>query len=555
MSNQPPFMGVNGTPVALPTIIKQEYVYPSYESHQNASSRLLRDAFMLTNVTDDDPANPTTGGAGTSSCLLLPLSGGSQSSGSPSAKQRHIYESPEARGRRLARNAERMRERRSNETDEEYRIRREKMAASNRQRRMQENEIERVMRHLRDAARQRLRRAMETPEQRSKRLEKLAERSRMIRLNETPEQRAERNRKCLENNKLRYQRKQQGLIEAEKGKSAAIDTLPQPSSGLQTPVPNHHHHNLDKKTHIHIQDEINNGHHSMVASPSISFDNFYSSYQSFKGSPFPDLPPHVAPNQPKYYGHIQNFVSPQPSSLHYIPPIQQQQQHQPSQTHPATTGNTSATTTTTSSSQQQHQQQPPQQHPALHMNHIHQQPASYSGHIVNSHPLTVVAQTVAQPEITRGRPIKLLPSNNYQTIAPAHQQEAVRQQKLNHLLEEQINIIMASPKQGRGRPSLPADASDSSREERLRRMREARKMQLAAETPEQRAARLKDLAERARKRRISLLSNETDEERRERLKRQAEYARERRETKYHSPNAHREAEQRAKDLYAKQHQP
>nr|XP_036221508.1 myb-like protein AA isoform X10 [Bactrocera oleae] len=98
-------------------------------------------------------------------------------------------ESPEARARRLARNAERMRERRNRESEEEYRKRLARNAEANRLRRQNESDMERAMRLVRNAARQRLRRAMETPEQRGKRLQKLAERMRLYRSNETQDQR------------------------------------------------------------------------------------------------------------------------------------------------------------------------------------------------------------------------------------------------------------------------------------------------------------------------------------------------------------------------------
>ncbi|XP_067638764.1 probable serine/threonine-protein kinase yakA isoform X2 [Eurosta solidaginis] len=98
-------------------------------------------------------------------------------------------ESPEARARRLARNAERMRERRNRESEDEYRKRLARNAEANRMRRQNESDMERAMRLVRNAARQRLRRAMESPEQRAKRLQKLAERMRLYRANETPEQR------------------------------------------------------------------------------------------------------------------------------------------------------------------------------------------------------------------------------------------------------------------------------------------------------------------------------------------------------------------------------
>lgn len=516
MNGQPSYLV--GDSAEIPTMIKQEQIYPSYGGDNHQAANILRDAFMLT-MSDEGIAagHNISVPAAFAEPQLEPV----MATAERPTKQRHIYESPEARARRLARNAERMRERRSNETEEEYRIRREKMAAANRQRRLSENELEKAMRHLRDAARQRLRRAMESPEQRATRLEKLAERSRISRMNETPEQKAERNRKCLESNKLRYQRRQAGLIPKAKSRKEKLqNALSASAAPPQNPTPEAEEKKMPQ-LFSKIQ-PITDTSHSLMSSPNNSYDNLYSTYQSYKSSPFPDLPPHIAPNQPKYYGHIQNFVPPQTSSLQYIPSFQQNHNVHPTQI-PAQTQLLQPTTS-----------------------HVSQSP--YNTHAVYA----AQPQMDAQPEITRGRPIKILPSNNYQTVAPALQQEAVRQHKLNNLLEEQINIIMTSPKQGRGRPSIGSEESDQQREERLRKMREARKLQRDLETPEQREARLKDLSERARKRRINLLSGETEDERRERLKKQAEYARERR-NRSQTPQAYRQAQQDAKNLYAKLH--
>uniref|UniRef100_A0A182NZ88 STPR domain-containing protein n=1 Tax=Anopheles dirus TaxID=7168 RepID=A0A182NZ88_9DIPT len=145
------------------------------------------------------------------------------------SQRRFLHESAEARAKRLARNAERMRQKRAAESQEEYQkrmvqnaermrkkraaeteqeylrrmqrneeskssdeyqIRLAKNAERNRMRRQNETEIERSIRRARSAARERLRRAMETPEQRAVRLAKLAERMRISRANETPDQRA-----------------------------------------------------------------------------------------------------------------------------------------------------------------------------------------------------------------------------------------------------------------------------------------------------------------------------------------------------------------------------
>uniref|UniRef100_A0A182NZ89 STPR domain-containing protein n=1 Tax=Anopheles dirus TaxID=7168 RepID=A0A182NZ89_9DIPT len=130
------------------------------------------------------PAPPTT--------LLPGPVDKSSSQGHKKKRRAYVNESEEARFRRLARNAERMRQKRATESEDEYRQRLAKNAESNRRKRQNETDVERTIRHARSAARERLRRAMETPEQRAVRLAKLAERMRIARANETPDQRAMR---------------------------------------------------------------------------------------------------------------------------------------------------------------------------------------------------------------------------------------------------------------------------------------------------------------------------------------------------------------------------
>ncbi|XP_053671462.1 uncharacterized protein C05D11.13-like [Anopheles nili] len=121
---------------------------------------------------------------------LLPTTDKPSSSSQKKKRRAYVNESEEARARRLARNAERMRQKRATESEEEYRVRLAKNAESNRRKRQNETELERTIRHARSAARERLRRAMETPDQRAIRLAKLAERMRISRANETSDQRA-----------------------------------------------------------------------------------------------------------------------------------------------------------------------------------------------------------------------------------------------------------------------------------------------------------------------------------------------------------------------------
>lgn len=210
------------------------------------------------------------------------------------AQRRMLGESIEARAKRLAKNAERMRQKRSNQTYEEYRamlarnaermrqkrqtrtfeeyrIALAKNAESNRRRRANETPEERALRHMRNAMRQRLRRAMETPEQKAIRKARLAQRMREIRanesyeqrqvrlakgaararqrfLNETPEERTERNRRKAEYARLcrspdpRKKQQQQDQppsimeIKAEHQQQATSSTTTIPPS-LETPIP------------------------------------------------------------------------------------------------------------------------------------------------------------------------------------------------------------------------------------------------------------------------------------------------------------------------------
>lgn len=135
----------------------------------------------------------------------------------------HLRESPAARARRLARNAERMREKRARESDEERRKRLDKNALNNRLKRLNESPTEKAIRQVRDAARQRLRRAMETQDQRESRLRKLAERMRMVRRHESPDKKAERLAKAAQRARDRLQREtsEERRVRLQKGSDYA----------------------------------------------------------------------------------------------------------------------------------------------------------------------------------------------------------------------------------------------------------------------------------------------------------------------------------------------
>lgn len=135
-------------------------------------------------------------------------------------------ESPQARERRLQRNAERMRQRRAMETPEERRERLDKNALNNRLRRLGESPTEKVIRQVRDAARQRIRRAMESDDERDSRLKKLAERMREVRKSEAPEIKAERLAKATVRARERIQREtsEERKLRLQKGAENARKT-------------------------------------------------------------------------------------------------------------------------------------------------------------------------------------------------------------------------------------------------------------------------------------------------------------------------------------------
>lgn len=538
MQNQvlrPSIMDGNNGPIQQSSDLKIKE-----EVTDSKTKSILQETLSMLNI-------EATDGAILDSSSLLNNDGDGTSTSSSPQKQRHLYESPEARARRLARNAERMRERRANESEDEYRIRLIKMAEANRMRRRNENEIERTMRHLKDAARQRLRRAMESPEQRASRLAKLAERSRYFREHETPEQKTDRRRKCLEHNRARYQRQQQS--QHDQNQQPNVMTLGASITKLT---------NSNLIPGVQMKSENS----TMTPSPSgssnlspnsgassQSYENLYPtpSYPILKPNQFPDLPPHLAPNQAKYYGSIQNFMPATPPSLQYISSQTSTLPPPPSSSIISSAGHGNPHTTSTSFTPTR----PPVFPGQLHTSHQIQQPQPALPYPPLLTQQSANSLSVAQPEISRGRPVKIFPSNDYTCIAPALQDEAIRQQKLSYMLEEQINIMLTSPRSARGRPNK-GNETDPERMERLRKMAEMRRAQRDKETPDERQARLKDLAERAKKRRESIIKDESPEERKERLSRQAEYARQRR-LKCQTPQAIRQAEQRAKDLYFKTH--
>lgn len=396
----------------------------------------------------------------------------------------------------LARNAERMRERRANESEEEYRLRLYKMAEASRLRRRNENEVERSIRLIREAARQRLRRVMESPEQRAVRLEKLAARARLIRQNESPEQRAARLERAAKRQRERYSNKsdqgdkQQSSISTPSSDSNSVQNsdwnVMLPSTSIKTEVLS----NLIVQPTKSIQHPNDNTYTNLVTYP--------PNNQSLQ-------------SQVKYYGNVPHISSANALSIQCLPDISS-------------------------------------------MNQANIRPAN----VATSISIYPISSNYTQPFMTpnimqpvRGRPVTIHPSNDYRSVNPAQREEAERQFLSHNMLESTINAMLSSPKQGRGRPASRCD-DISGYDERRSKQANARRNQRNNETPEARKARLEDLAQRARKRRELLMATETEEERRKRLANQAEYARQRR-LKLQTPEAVKNQIQKAKVLYSKLH--
>lgn len=397
----------------------------------------------------------------------------------------------------LARNAERMRERRANESEEEYRLRLYKMAEASRLRRRNENEVERSIRLIREAARQRLRRVMESPEQRAIRLEKLAARARLIRQNENPEQRASRLERAAKRQRERYSNKSD---HGEKQQSSM--STPSSDSSVQNSDWNVMLPSTSIKTEPVLSNLIISQPTKLLQNPG---DNTYTNLVAYPTS-------NQSLQSPvKYYSNVPHISSTNALSIQCLPDI---------------------------SSMNQTNIRPP--------------------NVATSISIYPISTNYTQPFMTpnimtpvRGRPVTIHPSNDYRSVNPAQREEAERQFLSHNMLESTINAMLSSPKQGRGRPASRCDDT-AAFDERRSKQANARRNQRNNETPEARKARLEDLAQRARKRRELLMATETEEERRKRLAAQAEYARQRR-LKLQTPEAVKNQIQKAKVLYSKLH--
>lgn len=410
----------------------------------------------------------------------------------------HIRESPAARERRLARNAERMREKRSNESFEEYKKRLEKNALNNRMKRHGESGTEKAMRQVRDAARQRLRRAMETPEQRALRLEKLAERMRLVRRHETPEKRAERLAKAAIRSRERLQRET----------------------------------SVERKIRLQKSSEYARKIRSSKSMSSSMSDNDIDAGE-------PNCQPNIVISCPQSY---QPQVAPcKNESLINIPRAAiQYQLNSPTNYYYTTDTNNSYSLVPADSLIPMSNRESPNIRfviqPASFASNITtlnipqcQSIQSVQNHFYNEAPI-VKSETSPQNK-SRGRPRK---AQSYEEVHV--KVEAIR---------PKIEVKLEQP--------VPEDIStDSERKEKLRLIAEKSRLRRKNESQEQREKRLNDLKERARRRRELVKINETEDEKKERLANQAEYARSRR-VKLNSVDEKLKIEKKARELYVKIH--
>lgn len=400
----------------------------------------------------------------------------------------------------LARNAERMRERRANESEEEYRMRLYKMAEASRLRRRNENEVERSIRLIREAARQRLRRVMESPEQRSNRLEKLAARARLIRQNENSEQRAARLERAAKRQRERYSNKSDPGEKQQSSMSTPSSDSSVQNNEWSAMIPST---SIKTETVSVLSNLIGSQPVKLIQNTS---DNTYTNLVSY-----PPINNQSLQSQVKYYGNVPHISTANALSIQCLPDISSMNQTNIRPTNVATS--------------------------------------------ISIYPITThYTQPFMTPNImtpVRGRPVTIHPSNDYRSVNPAQREEAERQFLSHNMLESTINAMLSSPKQGRGRPASRCD-NTSGYDERRTKQANARRNQRNNETPEARKARLEDLAQRARKRRELLMATETEDERRKRLSSQAEYARQRR-LKLQTPEAVKNQIQKAKVLYSKLH--
>lgn len=401
----------------------------------------------------------------------------------------HLRESPEARSRRLKRNAERMREKRAKESYEEYRIRLEKNALANRIRRQRENNNDKAIRQVRDAARQRLKRAMETPEERALRLEKLAERMRTVRQTETPDKKAERLAKSAQRARERLLREtsEERRIRLAKGSEYArrVRSSKSKSSSMSDISDTTLSDSIDQKPISTKTESIGSAENSML---NHSFENHQQ----------------ITYQQPQIYHQQQQVITIPTVSRNGAINLHQQQQtprlpqnHQylssmqlsipPNYSYPSAVNSnyTMPPVDMNNINFLIHQQNHaainiPQYHTMLSTQGVHQKetlhkPKAVPNSVIQQVPSSSSSFANFSEHKSRGRPRKAT--------------ETSELPKMEFVLDNNVKVSVMDDKKSRNRPY----ETEQQRAERLRKTAEASRIRRKNETEEQRARRLYDL--------------------------------------------------------------
>lgn len=427
----------------------------------------------------------------------------------------HLRESPAAKQRRLARNAERMREKRSRESDDERRRRLDKNALNNRLKRLNESPTEKAIRQVRDAARQRLRRAMESSEQREGRLRKLAERMRHVRRQETPERKQDRLSKAAQRARDRLQREtsEERRSRLQKGSEYARRVRSKKST-TGSSISN------DTTT------SDNSDHNLSQIYPNTPNSNETKPFNNLK------IPQQHQQQQQQHQHHHQHHHHQQHQQQLQQNPHHMQNMNLYDGGNPSTSGNNYANFVNFNNSIS-----------ALAFNHNND--ASSLTQPMNNSLITLniphYHTVFSQPHQAKNFNATTIKEEFYPKINPCDNMNQLKhrsgsggvmmKQQQQHEIEANFQAQIKSEN------NLPKpNELEHQRLERLRKTAELSRLRRNNESEDQRLKRLNDLKVRARKRREAVKQVESDEEKRVRLAKQAEYARTRRQKDTRTPN-------------------
>ena len=440
----------------------------------------------------------------------------------------HLRESPAARERRLARNAERMREKRAAESFDEYRKRLNKNALNNRVKRQKESTTEKTLRQVRDAARQRMRRAMEDPVQRAERLYKLAERMRVVRRNESLDKKAQRLSKAAQRARERLQNETEEERKKRLQKSSEYARRIRSSKSLSNSISECESSLIDfdqKPITTNKVEAFNNN---------LAHTNQNCVVQSTNQIIYQPL-------QPQVFQQQQVITIPSVRTekvINHIPKVNlQPPQHVQSIQFALPPGYIYSNNYQTVV-REQHNNVPSN----MIMQHLN----------IPQYHHTVMPMQNNSDKLMQN-PQKIIPSGNIKVENEANipfedvfnHDNDISKKMIERLVKVEIIDVPKIPRRFK--------ESEDQRCERLLLTAEKSRIRRQRETSEQRKKRLNDLKTRARKRREETKMKENGEERKLRLSKQAQYARFRR-MKINTIEGKQTIERKARELYAKIHE-